>query len=70
MYNDIIMELFRGVRTHTGSIMGKKSMHLGLSHFQSRYKLKFSADKVDIVIAQVMDDLDKEINIYLMRARE
>jgi len=38
-----------------------------------RYKLKFSADKVDIMIVQaigLLDDLDKEINIYAMRVRE
>lgn len=50
-----------------------KSMQLGLSHSLSRYKLKFSADKVDIMIVQaigLLDDLDKEINIYAMRVRE
>lgn len=38
-----------------------------------RYKLKFSADKVDIMVVQaigLLDDLDKEINIYAMRVRE
>ena len=41
--------------------------------FILRYKLKFSADKVDIMIVQaigLLDDLDKEINIYAMRVRE
>ena len=41
--------------------------------FFARYKLKFSADKVDIMIVQaigLLDDLDKEINIYAMRVRE
>ena len=41
--------------------------------FIHRYKLKFSADKVDIMIVQaigLLDDLDKEINIYAMRVRE
>ncbi len=48
-------------------------MTLGVSHGLSRYKLKFSADKVDIMITQavaLIDDLDKEINNYGMRLRE
>jgi nucleolar protein 58 len=50
-----------------------KAMQLGLSHSLSRYKLKFSADKVDTMVVQavgLLDDLDKEINIYAMRTRE
>ena len=78
--NDSVMELFRGVRTQMESLLGgtedsgaMKAMQLGLSHSLSRYKLKFSADKVDIMIVQaigLLDDLDKEINIYAMRVRE
>lgn len=37
-----------------------------------RYKLKFSPDKVDTMIVQaiaLLDDLDKEINIYAMRVK-
>ncbi len=48
-------------------------MELGLSHSISRYKLKFSPDKVDTMIVQaiaLLDDLDKEINIYSMRVKE
>merc|ERR1719230_1312804 len=50
-----------------------KQMQLGASHSLSRYKLKFSADKVDIMIVQaigLLDDLDKQLNIYAMRVRE
>ena len=39
----------------------------------SRYKLKFSPDKVDTMIVQaisLLDDLDKELNNLVMRARE
>jgi len=78
--NDNILELFRGVRTQIDSFIGSaddggslKPMQLGLSHSLSRYKLKFTADKVDIMIVQaigLLDDLDKEINIYAMRVRE
>merc|ERR1711920_146007 len=45
----------------------------GLAHSLSRYKLKFSADKVDTMIVQaigLLDELDKEINTYAMRVRE
>lgn len=48
-------------------------MSLGLSHSLSRYKLKFSPDKVDTMIVQaigLLDDLDKELNTYAMRVRE
>ena len=82
------------------------AMALGLSHSLSRYRLKFSPDKVDTMIVQaicklkeerrlffpvffkficrsrytiffffslnkaLLDDLDKELNIYAMRVRE
>ena len=49
------------------------AMSLGLAHSLSRYKLKFSPDKVDTMIVQaisLLDDLDKELNNYVMRCRE
>ncbi|KAA0713410.1 Nucleolar protein 58 [Triplophysa tibetana] len=49
------------------------AMSLGLAHSLSRYKLKFSPDKVDTMIVQaisLLDDLDKELNNYIMRCRE
>lgn len=49
------------------------AMALGLAHSLSRYKLKFSPDKVDTMVIQavcLLDDLDKELNNYIMRARE
>lgn len=49
------------------------SMQLGLSHSLSRYKLKFSPDKVDTMIVQaiaLLDDLDKDLNTYAMRCKE
>lgn len=50
-----------------------RMMTLGVAHGLSRYKLKFSAEKVDIMIIQavsLLDDLDKEINNYTMRLKE
>jgi len=80
-------ELFRGIRQHLdnllddqaeadgGGITGSdiRAMQLGLSHSLSRYKLKFSADKVDTMVVQavgLLDELDKEINTYAMRVKE
>lgn len=78
IFNDSVFELYRGIRAHFDSLVGNvsdemKAMQLGLSHSLSRYKLKFTADKVDIMIVQaigLLDDLDKEVNIYAMRVRE
>ena len=50
-----------------------RAMQLGLSHSLSRYKLKFSPDKVDTMVVQavgLLDDLDKEVNTYAMRVKE
>ncbi|KAL8130485.1 hypothetical protein V2J09_019640 [Rumex salicifolius] len=79
VHNNAVMELMRGVRNQlTELITGLASqdlapMSLGLSHSLSRYKLKFSPDKVDTMIIQaigLLDDLDKELNTYAMRVRE
>ncbi|MCE3052499.1 Ribosomal RNA processing protein 1 A [Datura stramonium] len=79
VHNNAVMELMRGVRSQlTQLISGLASqdlapMSLGLSHSLSRYKLKFSPDKVDTMIVQaisLLDDLDKELNTYAMRVRE
>ena len=74
-----VLELTRGIRSQLeGLIEGLESqsmtqMSLGLSHSLSRYKLKFSPDKVDTMVVQaigLLDDLDKELNTYAMRVRE
>ncbi|XP_052193218.1 probable nucleolar protein 5-1 [Diospyros lotus] len=79
VHDNAIMELMRGVRSQlTELIYGLAAqdlapMSLGLSHSLSRYKLKFSPDKVDTMIIQaigLLDDLDKELNTYAMRVRE
>lgn len=73
-------ELFRGIRCYMDELMPSqvskedmRAMQLGLSHSMSRYKLKFSADKVDTMVIQavgLLDELDKEINTYAMRVKE
>mmetsp|Transcript_31391 Transcript_31391/g.68634 ORF Transcript_31391/g.68634 Transcript_31391/m.68634 type:complete len:519 (-) Transcript_31391:15-1571(-) len=74
-----VMELLRGVRQQLAELASGLAasdvapMALGLSHSLSRYKLKFSPDKVDTMIVQaigLLDDLDKELNTYAMRVRE
>ena len=77
--NTSIQELMRCIRSQLDSLLAsfpKKemtAMALGLAHSLSRYKLKFSPDKVDTMIIQavcLLDDLDKELNNYVMRCRE
>ncbi|KAJ0043377.1 hypothetical protein Pint_18482 [Pistacia integerrima] len=79
VHNNTVMELMRGVRSQLTELISGlavqdlQPMSLGLSHSLSRYKLKFSADKVDTMIIQaigLLDDLDKELNTYAMRVRE
>eukprot|EP00903_Cladosiphon_okamuranus_P014607 g13545.t1 len=74
-----VMELMRGIRGQLDGLLTSvgddnlRAMRLGLSHSLSRYKLKFSADKVDTMIVQaigLLDELDKEINTYAMRVKE
>ncbi|XP_055634863.1 nucleolar protein 58 [Toxorhynchites rutilus septentrionalis] len=77
--NSAVQELMRCIRSQSESLLSglpKKemtAMALGLAHSLSRYKLKFSPDKIDTMIVQaqsLLDDLDKELNNYMMRARE
>ncbi|KAK2004314.1 NOSIC domain-containing protein [Colletotrichum falcatum] len=72
-------DLFRAVRENLSSLIPGLTtetmdrMALGLSHSMSRHKLKFSADKVDAMVVQaikLIDDLDKELNVYAMRTKE
>ncbi|KAK2023528.1 NOSIC domain-containing protein [Colletotrichum zoysiae] len=72
-------DLFRAVRENLSSLIPGLTtetmdrMALGLSHSISRHKLKFSADKVDAMVVQaikLIDDLDKELNVYAMRTKE
>ncbi|KAJ6787988.1 hypothetical protein PWT90_10286 [Aphanocladium album] len=73
------MDVFRGIREHLPSLIPGLAqenidrMSLGLSHSMSRHKLKFSANKIDSMIIQaikLLDDMDKELNVYAMRTKE
>ncbi|KAL0220639.1 hypothetical protein RCL1_000493 [Eukaryota sp. TZLM3-RCL] len=79
IFDTTVMELIRGIRSQLDVLLGEiggnnmKAMSLGLSHSLSRFRLKFSAEKVDTMIIQaiaLLDDIDKELNIYVMRLRE
>ncbi|KAJ8540258.1 hypothetical protein K7X08_030177 [Anisodus acutangulus] len=79
VHNNVVMELMRGLRSQLTELISCLAtqdlapMSLGLSHSLSRFKLKFSPDKVDTMIVQaigLLDDLDKELNTYTMRVRE
>ncbi|KAL6139312.1 hypothetical protein ACLB2K_064589 [Fragaria x ananassa] len=79
VHDNAVMELMRGIRSQLNEVVtglqlqDMAPMSLGLSHSLSRYKLKFSADKVDTMVIQaigLLDDLDKELNTYAMRVRE
>jgi len=72
-------ELFRAIKTYLPELFPDLesdylgNMALALSHSISRHKLKFSPDKVDVMIVQaikLLDDLDKELNNYAMRVKE
>ncbi|XP_031147603.1 nucleolar protein 58 [Sander lucioperca] len=79
VYSPAVAELMRCIRSQMESLITGlppreiSAMSLGLAHSLSRYKLKFSPDKVDTMIVQaisLLDDLDKELNNYIMRCRE
>lgn len=79
IHNNAVMEVMRGLRSQLSELISGLAGHdlgpmsLGLSHSLSRYKLKFSPEKVDTMIIQaigLLDDLDKELNTYAMRVRE
>ncbi|KAG5342889.1 NOP58 protein, partial [Acromyrmex heyeri] len=78
--NTAVQELMRCIRSQLDSLISGVTekertaiMTLGLAHSLSRYKLKFSHDKIDTMIIQavcLLDELDKELNNYIMRTRE
>jgi len=79
VYNPGTNEIIRGIRAQLEHLVegldGRETqtMALGLAHTLSRFKLKFSPDKVDTMIVQavgLLDDLDKELNNFAMRLRE
>nr|CCC92781.1 putative nucleolar RNA binding protein [Trypanosoma congolense IL3000] len=79
VHGDDTLATFRALRSSLDELLQEVSTEqlnqtaLGLAHNLNRYKLKFSPDKVDMMVVQavaLLEDLDKEINKYAMRARE
>jgi len=79
VYDASVVELMRGIRSQlenlvTGLTEGNNNaMKLGLAHSLARFTISFSPDKVDTMIVHaisLLDELDKELNVYSMRARE
>jgi nucleolar protein 56 len=72
-------ELIRGIRFHAPKLLkGLQSddltkAQLGLGHSYSRSELKFNVNRVDNMIIQaiaLLDQLDKDVNLFSMRIRE
>ena len=77
--SDVALELIRGVRLHASKLLkgmqadDLKQAQLGLGHSYSRAKLKFNVNRVDNMIIQaiaLLDQLDKDVNLFSMRVRE
>ncbi|KAK5780196.1 RNA-processing protein NOP58 PWA37_001417 [Arxiozyma heterogenica] len=75
----VTLDIYRAVKEYLPDLLpglnesDLDKMSLGLAHSIGRHKLKFSADKVDVMIIQaiaLLDDLDKELNTYAMRVKE
>jgi len=78
-YSEQVKELSRALRFNIHELVAEldpkasETMALSLAHSLSRFKLKFSPDKVDtMIIAAIglLDDLDKEVNTFAMKLRE
>jgi nucleolar protein 56 len=72
-------DLLRGVRLHASKLLkglqddDLKKAQLGLGHSYSRAKLKFNVNRIDNMIIQaiaLLDQLDKDVNLFSMRMRE
>lgn len=79
IHGDDTMVMFRALKSNIDALLEDVSSEqlnqsaLGLAHNLNRYKLKFSSDKIDMMVVQavaLLEDLDKEINKYAMRAKE
>lgn len=77
--SDDTKDLIRGIRLHAPKLL--KGMQaddltkaqLGLGHSYSRAKLKFNVNRIDNMIIQaiaLLDQLDKDVNLFSMRIRE
>ena len=72
-------DIIRGVRQHAPKLLkglqadDLTKAQLGLGHSYSRAKLKFNVNRIDNMIIQaiaLLDQLDKDVNLFSMRIRE
>ncbi|KAI0086956.1 Nop domain-containing protein [Irpex rosettiformis] len=72
-------DLIRGIRLHAPKLLkglqadDLTKAQLGLGHSYSRAKLKFNVNRIDNMIIQaisLLDQLDKDVNLFSMRIRE
>lgn len=75
----IVPEVLRGIRLHAPNLISGlasgniSAAELSLGRSYSRAKVKFNVNRVDNMIIQsisLIDQLDKDINIFAMRLRE
>ncbi|EIN12555.1 Nop domain-containing protein [Punctularia strigosozonata HHB-11173 SS5] len=76
---NVAQELIRGIRLHAPKLLTGMAAddltkaQLGLGHSFSRAKLKFNVNRIDNMIIQaiaLLDQLDKDVNLFSMRIRE
>ena len=80
VHGDETIAMFRAIKSNLDALLEDnvtaeqlKQTSLGLAHNLNRYKLKFSPDKIDMMVVQavsLLEDIDKEVNKYAMRAKE
>jgi nucleolar protein 58 len=79
IHNADVDEIMRKIREQITELVegltdqNMLQMSLGLAHTLNRHVLKFSAEKIDVMVIQaigLLDDLDKELNTYAMRVKE
>lgn len=72
-------DLIRGIRQHAPKLLkglqadDLTKAQLGLGHSYSRSKVKFNVNRIDNMIIQaiaLLDQLDKDVNLFSMRIRE
>ena len=79
IHGEDVLTMVRGIKSNIDQLLTDITTEqlnqtaLGLAHTLNRYKLKFSPEKIDMMVVQavaLLEDLDKEINKYAMRAKE
>jgi nucleolar protein 56 len=77
--SDVHTELIRGIRQHFSKFVKShregdlEKAQLGLGHSYSRAKVKFNVHRIDNMVIQaisLLDQLDKDLNKFAMRAKE